>query len=404
MAKSLSRLGNFWSPVSSNKFNEYFLTPYTNGEKVHFIFFSGYLNPNHYHLYQIVQLAQLQKLNLKNSFLHIVLTDVGLHTHRHTDYSFITPYDVHENENHLLQIKGALLELGVPESNIRTYLFSDLLVRAFNKRKDLLIDFYRGLGKIQNEILEISDAQRKKFNIPTKGHYTIEYVVQKYGILFLVAYFEQIFHEEVSDGKVVPIFGGSGWPIIEKLESVLFINHIIPAVPFSLNMDAISTFGTDKNKTSSLSIPTARMSAIDIARIVNAYDVSPIAIKEIYDKLITPVLARPWLRSASREVFSNDLSDTLHKLVSRPADSVDLTVSDLEGIGKVASLLRSSLVRDILHHCDGTKSITEISRLTGKHVSNVSTIIRQLKESSIVEITPNGHPRKVRRAIKIVLN
>lgn len=400
----LSRWENFWSTASDKVFKEHFVSPYWRGERFHFIFFSGYLSPNHYHLYQLVQLANLQKVNSKNAFIHVVLTDVGLHTRRHTDYSSMSnPDDAHENENHLLQIKGALQELGVPELNIRTYLFSDLLVQAFNKRKDLLIDFYRGLSEIQNEILEISSEQRAKFNVPEKGKYTIGYVVQKYGILFLAAYFEQLFYEEVSGGSVVPIFGDSGRPIIEKLETILFGNHIIPSIPFSLNLDAIPTFGTDRSKTSSLSIPTAGMSAIDIARIVRAYEVPSVKIKEIYSKLITPVLHKEWNASLNNNDFSSDLSSTLRKLISQPANAVDLTINDAERIGKIASLLRSPLVQAILHHCDGKKSVTEISRLTGKHVSNVSTIIRQLKEASLVEVS-NGKPRKLRRAIKIVLN
>ncbi len=334
----------------------------------------------------------------------MILTDVGLHTRRHTDYSALASREnIVEHENHLLQMKGILMEMGVPSANIHTYLFSDLLVQAFNKRKDLLIEFYRGLSEIQNDILEILDTQRKKFNIPNKGRYTIGYVVQKYGILFLAAHFDQIFHDEVSDGKVVPIFGDSGRPIIEKLEKILSEQRIVPTIPFSLNLDAIPTFGTDKSKTSSLSIPTAGMSSIDIARVVNAYNISPNIMKEIYEKFITPVLSCEWNHSTSRELFSKDLSDALRKLISHPADSVDLTVSDFAGVEKISSLLRSTLVRDILHHCDGTKTITEISRLTGKHVSNVSTIVRQLKEASLVEVT-NGKPRKVRRAIKIILN
>ncbi len=404
MTKSFSRVGHFWSSVSNSKFNEFFLRPFQRGEKFHFVFFSGYFSPNHYHLYQLVQLAQLQKLNPKNAFLHVILTDVGLHTRRHTDYSAIAGLEnTLENENHLLQIKGALLELGVPESNIQTYLFSDLLVTAFNKRKDLLIEFYRGLSEIQNDILEISEVQRKKFSIPPKGKYTIGYVIQKYGILFLVAHFEQIFHEEMSNGRTIPIFGDSGRPIVEKLSETLFALQIIPQITFSLNMDVIQTFGTDKSKTSSLSIPTAGMSTIEIARIVKAYSIVPETMKDIYEKLITPVLSREWAPSISHHTFSEDLCATLNKLVSHPAESVDLTVNDLDGISKVASLLRSPIARDILHHCDGTKTITEISRLTRKHVSNVSTIIRQLKEASLIELT-TGKPRKLRRAIKIILN
>jgi hypothetical protein len=404
MSNSISRYGNFWSRASSGLFRQFFLTPVKNEENVHFLFFSGYLGPNHYHLYQIVQLVELQKLNPKNVFLHIVLMDVGLHTRRHTDYSAIeTRDDRHENEIHLAQIRGVLRSLGVNEKNIRTYFFSDVLVQAFNKRKDLIIDFYRGLSEIPNVILHISDLQLKKFNIPKGKDYTIGYVIQKYGILFLSTHFEQIFQNEMIGGRVIPVFGDSGRPIIEQLEICLRAQEIIIPMRFALNLDAIPTFGTDKAKTTALSIPTAGMSTLSIARIIHAYGIRKEEMREIYAKFITPVLQRKWKNGITCDILSQDLHDTLQKLVAQPIEPVELIVQDAEGMARLGSLLRRSSVHEILNLCNGNRTVTEISREIGKHTSNVSATIHQLRKEGIIEFTTSGRPKRMRRAIKFIL-
>jgi DNA-binding transcriptional ArsR family regulator len=397
-----SRIGHFWSRTATKRFRELFLIPFKSGEKFHLVFFSGYLGPNHYHLYQLVQLAALQKENPENSEIHLILTDVGLHTRRHTDYSDMASHDVqHENENHLSQMKGALYGMGVPESAIHTYLFSDLLVAAFNRRKDLLLDFYRGLSEIQNDILDIEDAQKKKFNIPTKGKYTIGYVIQKYGILFLSAYFGQVFHEYAPQGKVVTIFGDSGRPIIESLEKRLLDSNIIPKMDFSLNLDGIPTFGTDSHRTASLSIPTAGMTRTEIGRIVKAYSVSHADMSDIYEKLIEPVTGTiPSL--LSHQSFADDLCRTLEQLVQNSAKSSELLVNDRAGIVRLGSLLRSSDAHRVLALCNGSTSMAEISRTLKKHPSNVSVIIRRLRESGLVDIGPGGMPFRAKKSLKLV--
>ena len=75
MNKPSSRIGYFWSRGTPSEFVDVFLNPFQQGEKFHFVFFSGYFSPNHYHLYQLVQLAKLQQCNPKNAFLHAVLHD-----------------------------------------------------------------------------------------------------------------------------------------------------------------------------------------------------------------------------------------------------------------------------------------------------------------------------------------
>ncbi len=399
---NLSRIGHFWSRAPAKKFRESFLAPFRSGEKFHLIFFSGYLGPNHYHLYQLVQLAALQRVNPSNSEIHLILTDVGLHTRRHTDYSDMADHDVqHENEKHLAQMRGALVGLGIPDFNIHAYLFSDLLVATFNRRKDLLIDFYKGLSEIQNDILEIGTVQKEKFNIPVHGRYTIGYVIQKYGILFLSAYFEQIFHEFVPQGKVVTIFGDSGRPIIESLENRIHDLGIIPRIDFSLNLDGIPRFGTDSRRTASLSIPTAGMTKTEIGRIVKAYAVNSLSMMDIYEKLITPVIGvTP--ASVSQESFAGDLCRALDAIVKHSAESSELLVHDRAGILRVGSLLRSNDAHRILALCDGTTSITEISRTLKKHPSNVSVRIRRLRESGLVDIGPNGMPFRAKKSLKII--
>ncbi|MBM3282457.1 MAG: ArsR family transcriptional regulator [Candidatus Diapherotrites archaeon] len=375
----------------------------SSGKKTHLVFFSGYLGGTHHHLYQLVQLSRLQKIG--NFDIHIIVSDSIGGTKRHTDYSEEQSHDDHSKkvEKLLLEVKTALLSLGVVESDIHLYKFSNIWMQAFNRRKDLLLNFYEGLNEIPQNALEINAGVIKKYHLPADAKYGVGYIVQKFAVLFFSSHFCEII-DETANGIVVPIFGEPGADIIEKLYPKMINQKIIPPIEYALTLCGIPTFGTNQSKTKNISLPKYGMSVVEIASITKKYDVSVEDIREIYKLFITCVTGKPFRAPDKKYIsFAEDLHEAFSKLFSHEAQSMEMTLVGQDEIEKIGSLLRSKIVLQVLSSCDGSHSVTDIAKKLNKHVSNISTLVRQLKESGLVEVLPNGKPFKTKKSVTFVL-
>lgn len=372
-------------------------------KKSHLVFFSGYLGGTHHHLYQLVQLAQLKKIG--NFDLHIIVSDTIGGTKRHTDYSDDSGEIEHSKkvEKLLIEVKTALLSLGVSENDIHLYKFSNIWMQAFNRRKDLLLNFYHGLNEIPQNALDIDLSIIKKYHLPLDAKYGVGYVVQKYAVLFFSAHFNEII-EETSNGIVLPIFGEPGADIFEKIYPKMITHQVIPPLHSALTLVGIPTFGTNQSKTKKISLPKHGMGVVEIASITQKYAVSVEDIREIYRLFITSVTGKPFRMPDSKYIgFAEDLNEAFRKLLLHESESIDMTLVGHDEIERVSSLLRSEITLQILTSCDGTNTVTDISKKLNKHVSNISALIRQLKDAGLVEILPNGKPFKTKKSVTIIL-
>lgn len=369
------------------------------------IFFLGYLGPTHHHVYQLVQLARLQKES--SAHLHIVVSDVLGGSKRHTNYAEEQSFtNVTRTESHLNEINTVLLRLGVPSSKVTLYQFSTIWATLFNQRKDLLLYFYNGLNELPNELLDIPLSIIQKFHLEKGEKYNIGYVIQKYAVLFFSSYFREVAGGSRKEVHL-NIFGEPGNDIIEKILLKLNKNNIFGDVSFTLTLDAIPTFGTNKSIISKQSIPTAGMSIIELMRICKTYSIKKEEIREIYEKFISIVSDCKFQNSSinkTYEIFAKDLKHTFDKLLLEKEETTELTIFGLDEMEKIGSLLRSENVLKVFFLCDGKNSISEIATKIDKQVSNVSKIVKKLKDSSLIEILSNNKPIKAKKSIKILLS
>jgi Mn-dependent DtxR family transcriptional regulator len=63
--------------------------------------------------------------------------------------------------------------------------------------------------------------------------------------------------------------------------------------------------------------------------------------------------------------------------------------------------LKSQIALEILLLADGSKSTTEISKVTKKSVATISTYTNRLKRMNLIRVLENGHLKRNIKGVKV---
>jgi len=412
-------------PKESKKiFDEIVKQKIVAGERINIYFPFNYSHPNYYFLSQIFYLSSFGRF--KNVHLYVSFADTIVAAKGHS--LFPAPLREHNESiisSKISEIESLLIYFGFPQERLHIYKATDNWIRLARLPTEKIRRFYIGMSVLPESAMLVPKKTSSLYYLPEKSRYLLVLAIQKYLDLFVAFNFNALFPEETPQGIDIIFLGHYSAPITFNLKKLMEQEGLILGdSPIIVLPPKIPCFGHNMLIDKRFVIPDWDMKVEEIYRIVDKYNVSSDDIKQIFENFLLNTqefigLQKNRLPAAEglsklesysfndqKKVLALNIFDFLQRVKKNCTLSSKkqyLYLNKSENIKDLAKLLRSNQVLQVLALSTGEYTVTEISKKLDKHVSNTSSIIRQLKNKNLVEVSPNKKVSKVVKTIKIDL-
>ncbi len=402
---------------------------YKNNQRVNIFFSTNYVEPNYYHLAQLLFLKELD-LN-KNTFFYICLNDTLKNIDLFQDAlkkskgvkvegdlrGFRSTSEIID------ELKSFLIAMGFEENRFYIFSFTEAWKRFNFVMVDKNIDLFKSVSSFQNINLKLSDEFKKLYYVSHKTDYNLGYILQKHLELFIGEYFDSLYPEEVVGSMDLKVLSYSGLNVTEPIRKILIKGNLVQKnIPVIYTND-LPCFGFNSTIDLDRALPTWNMDIQQIHKIINNYKVSSKDIDFIFESLINKYLNEFIFITKDKEIkqtkylnlsklsikqkrliFAHNLHAFLNKLKDETyglKSTKFLSLGSKQKLYEYSSILHSHLAMDVLFLADGSNSISDIAKKLDKHISQISLIVSKLKDKKLVKINEKSKIERLINSIKI---
>ncbi len=284
------------------------------------------------------------------------------------------------------------LSLGFQEGSVSIYRSSDLWKRFISyKDEDIYQGFYSTLAQLRVEDYALS--------------YKVVYYIQMPINLFFCNNFHKLYPEDLDEKLELFFFEVQREELYTRARKVMHeLGITAHESPTFVIMDKVPYFNYDEYE------PEWNMSLSDIHEIIVQIKPPIQDITGVCNFLDIPkpsaTLPKPQVYAYTSKAIYDFLQERrgAFESLGLPSEERILSVSDKRDLLKIGAVLRSKIALDLLLEADGQKSISKIAKSLKKSIPTISTYIKKLKELNLLEILPNGNPRRLFKGFKANLD
>lgn len=380
-------------------------------EKVRLFCSFTYITPNYINLFIINELAKLAKEGYE---LFIVIWDMNSITNKYFKRQVVHALGAESPsafmDKKLQEVERIFSSLDVDPAQLHIYKSSEVWRRMVNVQShDLFLKLYHILTS-----LKVVD-----FALPHK----VSHLIQMPADIFFANFFHLLYPEDAEGPMDVALLGNNKEEIYKKTRQLMYDEGIIGMEkPVFLITKHVPYIILDE------SVPEWNMSLEEVIRIFNGHKPSEQDINALFDIILKDKLDIFHYYDIKGNIVETDQSQVtkiIHKIpvenqmftlgynlykymnsfkikfTQTEVPSRVLSIKTSEQLLEIGKVVKSKPLVEMLHLADGTKTISQIAKLSKKQIANTSMYIGNLKKAGLVTVDSNGKVKRAYDAVKI---
>lgn len=392
-------------------FNSFIKPRLKSKEKVRLFCSFTYITPNYINLFIINELAKLAKEGYE---LFVIVWDMNSITNKYFKRQVVhalgTESPAAFMDKKVQEIERIFSSLGVGPAQLHLYKSSDVWKRMVNvQNHDLFLKLYHILTS-----LKIGE-----FASPHK----VSHLIQMPADMFFANFFHLLYPEDAEGPMDVALLGNNKEEIYKKTRQLMYDEGIIgmekPAFLITKHVPYIILDET---------VPEWNLSLEEVIRIFNGCKLNEHDINELFEIILKDKLDTFHYYDTKNNLIETDqsqISKVIHKLpienqmftlgynlykymnsfkakfTQTEMPSRVLSIKSKEQLLEIGKVIKSKPLVEMLHLADGTKTISQIAKLSKKQIANTSMYVSNLKKAGLVTVDSGGKVKRAYDAVKI---
>ncbi|MBU2638330.1 MAG: helix-turn-helix domain-containing protein [Nanoarchaeota archaeon] len=370
-----------------------------------------YITPNYINLFIINELAKLAKEGYE---LFLVIWDMNSITNKYFKRQIVhnlgaeTPSSFMDKK--VGEVERIFSSLGAGSEKLHIYKSSDVWKRMVTAQNhDLFLKFYHVLAS-----LKIADLKS-----PRKA----SHLIQMPADIFFANFLHLLYPEDTEGPMDIAFLGNNKEEVYKKTRQLMYDEGIIGMEkPVFLITKHVPYIILDE------SVPEWNMSLEEIIRIFNGCKLQEQEIVELFEILLKGTMDTFYYYDTKGNLVETDQSQIIRAINKLPIENKMFTlgynlykymnsfkagftqtntpsrllnIKTREQLLEVGAVIKSKPLVEMLHLADGTKTISQIAKLSKKQIANASMYISNLKKAGLITVDSSGKVRRAYDAVKI---